>query len=201
MRPALLVIWALLVCPGWLCAQSRAADPCDITVLPQEIQTKLEKNYPDWQPRRLENLSKFNRQFWLKAHPNDCPGIAIGRFEPKTELSYALFLVGRPERKQPGASIVVFSRTGPSVPFVPHLVSKWDAGNFDAFPDLVISKVPPGQYAEYNDSDEPPRRCRSIWTASCMRLWDRPQVSTTGKTAAIKESLFQTRACPHSLFR
>ena len=53
-----------------------AADPCDTSVLPQEVQTNLQKNYADWQPERLENLYEDDRGFWLKAHPNDCPGIA-----------------------------------------------------------------------------------------------------------------------------
>src|SRR5438445_12432863 len=107
---ALFVISSLLVSPGWLCAQSKAADPCDISSLPQEIQTKLEKNYPDWQPERLENLYEDDRRFWTNAHPNDCPGIAIGHFESKTELSYGLLLISKPDRKRPGLRIVVFSR-------------------------------------------------------------------------------------------
>jgi hypothetical protein len=131
-----------------ICVRARAANPCDISVLPKEIQTTLEKSYPDWKPERLENLSQYYRRFWLKDHPNDCPGIAIGHFESKSELSYALFLVPGPDRKQPGASIVVFSRTGPTIPFVSHLVFKWDVGNFYGHSDLVISKIAAGRYGD-----------------------------------------------------
>jgi len=146
LRARHLTILGLLVMG--VCVRARAANPCDISVLPKEIQTTLEKSYPDWQPERLENLSQYCRRFWLKDHPNDCPGIAIGHFESKSELSYALFLVPRPDRKQPGASIVVFSRTGPTIPFVSHLVFKWDVGNFYGHSDLVISKIAAGRYGD-----------------------------------------------------
>lgn len=133
---------------GGLCSQARATDPCDPSVLSPELRAELARDYSDWQPEKLENLSEHYRQLWLKNHPNDCPGIAIGHFESKSELSYALFLVPRPDRKHPGASIVVFSRTRPTIPFVSHLVQKWDAGNFYEHSDLAILKVAAGKYAD-----------------------------------------------------
>src|SRR5215831_11719193 len=111
-----------------LCAATKAADPCDISVLQQEIQTKLAKNYPDWQPEKLENMDEEYRGLWTKANPNNCPGIAIGHFESMTELSYALLLVSKPGRKRLGFRVIVFSRNGPSTPFVEHLVTKWNIG-------------------------------------------------------------------------
>jgi hypothetical protein len=135
----------LYVCGGF-CSQARAADPCDLSLLPRELQTELAKTYPDSQLERLENLSEYYRQSWLKEHPNDCPGIAIGHFESKSELSYALFLVPRPDRERPGASIVVFSRIRPTARFVSHLVFRWNDGNFCIPSDLVISKVAAGKY-------------------------------------------------------
>jgi hypothetical protein len=133
---------------GGLCSRARVTDPCDLSVLPPELQTELARDYSDSQPEKLENLSEHYRQLWLKDHPNDCPGIAIGHFESKSELSYGLFLVPRPDRKHPGASIVVFSRTRLTIPFVSHLVQRWDAGNFQDHSDLVISKVVPGKYGD-----------------------------------------------------
>jgi len=138
---------AFYVCGGF-CSQARAADPCDLSVLPQELQAELAKTYPDSQPERLENLSEYYRQSWLKEHPTDCPGIAIGHFESKSELSYAAFLVPRSDRKRPGASIVVFSRIRTTARFVSHLVLKWDAGNFYDHSDLVISRVAVGEYGD-----------------------------------------------------
>jgi hypothetical protein len=145
---ALLIILALVLTPGWLCAQSKVADPCDVSTLPQEIQTKLAKDYPDWQPEKLENLYEDDRQFWTKAHPNDCPGIAIGHFESKIEISYALLLISKPDRKRLGYRLVVFSRSGPSAPYVPHLVSKWNIGLFYEGSDQVVETVPAGHYEE-----------------------------------------------------
>jgi len=127
---------------------SRAADPCDASALPQEIQTKLDRNYPDWQPEKLENLDEEDRKLWTNAHPNDCPGIAIGHFESKNELSYALLLVSKPDRKRPGLRILVFSRPGPSAPCVVHLIGKWDTGTFYEGSDQVIATVSAGHYEE-----------------------------------------------------
>jgi len=131
-----------------LCAQVRAADPCDVSALPKEIQTNLDKNYPDWQPERLEHLYNEDRQFWIKDHPNDCPGIATGHFESKTERSYALLLISKPERKRQGFRLIVFSRIGPSVPYVTRLITKWNIGLYYQGSDEVIAAVPPGHYGE-----------------------------------------------------
>jgi hypothetical protein len=130
------------------CVPSRAADPCDASALPQEIQTKLDKNYPDWQPEKLENLDDEDRKLWTNAHPNDCPGIAIGHFESKNELSYALLLVSKPDRRRQGFRVVAFTRSGPSATYIPHLVTKWNDGLYYYNSDEVIATVPPGRYAE-----------------------------------------------------
>jgi hypothetical protein len=127
---------------------AKAVDPCDTSVLPQEVRTKLEKNFADWQPERLENLYEDDRSFWTKAHPNDCPGIAIGHFESKDELSYALLLVSKPNRKRPGLRILVFSRSGLSASYVTHLISKWDIGTFYKGSNQVIATARPGHYEE-----------------------------------------------------
>jgi len=130
------------------CAATKAANPCDVSNLPQQIRTKLEKNYADWQPERVENLYEDDRPLWTKAHPDDCPGIAIGHFESKAELSYALLLISRPDRKRLGFRLVVFSRTGPSALYVPHLVTDWNIGLFYQGSGQAISTVPPGHYEE-----------------------------------------------------
>jgi len=129
-------------------AQAKSADPCDVSMLPQEVQTRLTKDYPDWQPERLENLYEEDRQLWTKAHPNDCPGIAIGHFESKTELSYALLLISKPSRERSGFRVIVFSHTGPSAPFMAHVATKWNIGSYDKGSDEVIATVPPGHYEE-----------------------------------------------------
>jgi len=92
--------WVLAVVITGFGVQARAADSCDISVIPEEIRTKLEKNYPDWLPERLEHLYDEDRQFWIKDHPNECPGIAIGHFESRRERSYALLLLSKPGRKK-----------------------------------------------------------------------------------------------------
>src|SRR5712692_6588374 len=88
------------------CPQAKAGDPCDLSGIPQEIQSKLEKDYPDWRPEKLDSLDDNDRGLWLKAHPHDCPGIAIGHFESKTELSYAFLLISKPGRQRLGFRVV-----------------------------------------------------------------------------------------------
>src|SRR6476661_2581762 len=139
-----IAISALLL--GVLPVASRAADSCDLSVLPKEVRAELDKNYSDWQPERLEHLYADDREIWIKAHPNDCPGIAIGHFESKTELSYALLLISKPDRKRPGLRILVFSRPAPTTPYVAHVISKWDTGTFYDGSDQVIATVSPGRY-------------------------------------------------------
>ena len=141
-----MAISALLL--GVLPLASRAADSCDLSVLPKEVRTELDKNYSDWQPERLEHLYDDDREFWIKPHPNDCPGIAIGHFESKTELSYALLLISKPDKKRPGLRILVFSRTAASAPYVSHQICKWNIGLFYKGSDQVIETVPPGHYEE-----------------------------------------------------
>ncbi|MGB8457559.1 MAG: hypothetical protein WCE50_07555 [Candidatus Acidiferrum sp.] len=131
-----------------LAAKAKASDPCGPSALPKEIQTILARNYPDWQPEKLENLYEDDRRFWTDAHPADCPGIAIGHFESKNELSYALLSISKPDRKLPGLRILVFSRPAASAPYVPHVISKWNVGPFYENSDQVISTVPPGHYEE-----------------------------------------------------
>jgi|GEM_PF-1102657 hypothetical protein len=141
-----IAISALLL--GVLPLTSRAADSCDLSVLPKEVRTELDKNYSDWQPERLEHLYDDDRELWIKAHPTDCPGIAIGHFESKSELAYAILLISKPDRKRPGFRLVVFSRNGPSAPYVAHLATKWHIGLYYQGSDEVIATVPRGQYGE-----------------------------------------------------
>jgi len=141
-------ILAFCLCLLPCSTRTKAAGPCDISVLPQEIQTKIANDFPDWQVEKLEQLDDEDRQLWTKAHPNECPGIAVGHFESKTELSYALLLVSKPDRKRPGLRILVFSRLGPSAPYVEHLLAKWDVGTFYEGSDQVIATVPTGNYEE-----------------------------------------------------
>ncbi len=142
-----LTMLGTLFCAAF-CAQSKATNPCDPSVVPKEVQSRLDKDYPDWQVEKLENLDDDDRKLWTNAHPNDCPGIAIGHFESKTELSYALLLVSKPDRKRQGFRVVAFTPSGPSAPYVSHLVTKWNDGLYYSASDEVIATVAPGHYKE-----------------------------------------------------
>ena len=131
------------------CTKANATDACEASALPQEIRAKIDKNYPDWQVEKLEHLGDEDRQLWLKAHPAECPGIAVGHFETKAELSYAVLLVSKPDRKRSGFRVVAFSRIDSHSPYVARLVEKWDQGGlYNLGSDQVIATVPPGHYEE-----------------------------------------------------
>jgi hypothetical protein len=146
--PTVLRASVLLLVAVGTCTRSKAADPCDLSVVPQEVRAKIAKDYADWQPERLEQLDEEDRAMWIKAHPDDCPGIAIGHFESKTEFSFAFLLVSKPDRKRPGLRILVFSRSDVSAPYVPRTISKWNVGPFYENSNQVIATVPPGHYEE-----------------------------------------------------
>ena len=172
----LLIRASVTVLCSAVCSQSKAADPCDISVLPKEIQTNLEKNFPDWQPERLENLYEDDRQFWSRAHPRDCPGIAIGHFELKNELSYAVLLISKPDRKRTGFRVIAFSRNGPSAQYVSHLVLRWNIGLLYQGSDEVIQTVPPGHYdAAMNrknaDTDLDAILCATMEKGAAVYYW------------------------------
>jgi hypothetical protein len=163
-------------------AQSKAAPLCDLSSLPQEVQAKLATNYSDWQPETPENLRKRDRAGWITEHPNSCPGIAIGHFESKTYLSYAFFLVSKPEKKLPGFHVVVFSRTEESALIVSHIVFESERGTFSPYSDLVIATAPPHQYEELDEDTDKPRKVtlqldgilyEAIGMASSLFYWDR----------------------------
>lgn len=177
------ILLALVLLLAGLGTQAMPVDPCDISSLPREVQTKLAADYPDWQPEKLENLDHYSRAYWTKAHGKECPGIAIGHFESKTDLSYALLLVPRVSQKQLGFQIIVLSRTLPSALFVSHSVFRRNAGALSGRSDLAISKVPPGQYAGYAESDEFPKVSihldgllyEAIGQASNLYYWENGQ--------------------------
>jgi hypothetical protein len=147
-RTLLIVTSAIFFLCAVFCSESNAANPCDASVIPKEVQSKLAKDYPDWQVETLENLDGEDRKLWTNAHPNDCPGIAIGHFESKIELSYALLLVSKSERKRQGFRVVAFTRSGPPAQYVSRLVMKWNDGLYYYNSDEVIATVPPGHYTE-----------------------------------------------------
>jgi len=67
--------------------------PCDSSVLPPEIKSRLEKDFAGWKvvtPALL--TSADDRQIWQETGSSECPGIIAGHFRGR-QLEYALSLV------------------------------------------------------------------------------------------------------------
>jgi len=118
---------------------------------------------------------------WLKEHPNSCPGIVIGHFESNAYLSYAFFLVSKPEKKRAGFHVVVLSRTEDSAQISSHVVFESEEREFISRTGLAIAKARPGQYTELDEDSDKPRQItmhldgvfyEAIGVASTLYYWD-----------------------------
>jgi hypothetical protein len=70
-----------------------ATGACNVTALPLELQGQLKTKFSSWRVQDTANLKENTKQRWQSEKPLACPGIAIGRFEDPTRISYALLLV------------------------------------------------------------------------------------------------------------
>jgi hypothetical protein len=140
-----LALLACLLVP--LLSFAKAADPCATTLLPREIQQLLASKYSDWRAKTTADLEEDDRRLWLKANPYACPGLAIGRFQRQDQMSYAVLLVPRSEPTQEYKVVVISKAMGSD----DYSVRVLDHANGASYSGLVISKVPPGKYSDFDD--------------------------------------------------
>ena len=93
------------------------------------------------------DLGSDDQQLWLKAHKNDCPGTAVGHFEGRDRLSYAVLLVLQ-SNPAGGYKLLVFNRTPSGDTYTWKLLDHANA----AYSGLVIEAAPPGKYSDYEDA-------------------------------------------------
>lgn len=56
------------------------------------VEMGLKKAFPGWYIVNVENLRQDDQRLWTKGHPNDCPGIAKGHFQPDvTQTALTVF--------------------------------------------------------------------------------------------------------------
>jgi hypothetical protein len=133
------MIWAALSC----FAGRQVEDPCAEDKLPRGVLKILETKFAAWQVEKAEDMDAYDRELWLKAHPDKCPGIAVGHFRSKERLSYAVLLIPRGQDES-GYRLLTFAKetTGD---FVTQLLEEVKQGS-SGFP--VIIAVPPGEYSD-----------------------------------------------------
>lgn len=137
-----LLVWVviLVVMP----ASSGQVKPICQTSLAPSARAVLASKYADWRPKDVSDLGTDDKELWLNAHPKECPGIAVGHFEEADRLSYAVLLVPRLEL-QHGYKILVLTPTGNG--YAARILDHAD-GEYSSS-GLVISKLPPGTYSDF----------------------------------------------------
>jgi hypothetical protein len=127
-------------------ASAQLTNNCRTSSLPAGARALLDGKYADWRPKDVTDLGADDKGLWMKAHPKDCPGIAIGHFEEPDRLSYAVLLVPKSELKH-GHKIIVLRQLPSKNAYSVRLLDQAD-GEYSSS-GLVISKVPPGKYSDF----------------------------------------------------
>ncbi len=127
---------------------AQTSNPCAESGLPSPVNDLIRGRFPGWRPEQLSDLRSDDRQLWLKAHVNDCPGIAIGHFETTDRFTYAVFLV-RPSDPTNGYKVLVFDEIPHGNAYILKLVEQ---ANGPTYGGVAIETAPPGHYSDYEDA-------------------------------------------------
>jgi hypothetical protein len=93
------------------CAHAQASGPCSDSALPEGVRATLGSQFAEWRIQTTADLEEDYRAAWTSKKASDCPGIAIGKFDGRSEPSYALLLVPREKGKQ-AFRFTVLSKSG-----------------------------------------------------------------------------------------
>jgi len=127
--------------------RAQTSNPCTEVKLPAPVVESIKTKFSGWRPKQISDLAADDQQLWLKAHRDECPGMAVGHFESSDQLSYGVLLV--PQSKPTGGyNLLVFNRMANGDVYVWKSLDHAEA----AYSGLVISKVPPGQYSHYDNA-------------------------------------------------
>jgi hypothetical protein len=117
---------------------------CDDDQVPPEVLAAVQQQYPEWHFQLLTELSREYQQQWLKDHPEECPGFAVGHFQSATRTDFAMLLV-RSRAAQSGSKLVVVSETPAKKWQVKALKEETTSYYYEA-----VSRVAPGKYKGKN---------------------------------------------------
>jgi len=141
-----LLAWTVTILPAdtLLAARRPARDFCANPPLVEPIKRLLSlKYYQQWRPIAIHDLPPPHQRMWRRSlNRFDCPGIAMGHFEWKSELSYAFSMKPRDPR-QTGWRLVVISKTRQGT-YRDRVLGQTD----ERVPPYVIYAVPPEEYTD-----------------------------------------------------
>lgn len=124
-------------------AQSKRCD-----LLPSDAKVLVERQFPDWRPKALSDLSGYDKKLWLEMHAKECPGIALGHFEQADRVAYAILLV--PKSGHTGSYKIIVLSKG-SDEYATRLLDHADGKTYSDS-GLVISKEPQGTYSDMGET-------------------------------------------------
>lgn len=127
-----------------LAARRPPKDFCASPPLVEPVKQLLTRKYSrQWRPIALWDLPKPHQRMWRRSlNRFDCPGIAMGHFERKHELSYAFSMKPRDPR-QTGWRLIVITKTGQGA-YRDRVLAQTD----ERVPPYVIYVVPPEEYTD-----------------------------------------------------
>ena len=143
-----LMVLAAVSAPFASASIAQTAASCDPARLPARVNELLNSKFSGWRPERVADLEGDDRKFWFESHSKECPGIAVGHFESKDALSYAVLLVPASE-KVSGYQLIVFSKAPNTETYISRVIERREGKDYFA---PVISIVPPGKYTGFDDS-------------------------------------------------
>lgn len=83
---------------------------CSNLIDTNSLEPLLKHHYPDWKIVDINDLRHTDRVIWHETHPNQCPGIALGRYYDNGIISYAITMFKTsPELKQ---TLIVVTANG-----------------------------------------------------------------------------------------
>lgn len=135
-----LFLFGALALVAVTCTQAQTSGPCSDGALPEGVRATLGSQFAEWQIQTTADLDEDYRKDWTTKHPNDCPGIAIGKFDGRSEPSYAFLLIPREKGKQ-AFRFAVLSKAGKAGAYsvtVLEQEDKYDPG------EIGIYRVDPG---------------------------------------------------------
>lgn len=114
-------------------------------ILNLQVEALLKAEFSQWRPKQLSDMDADDQHFWLNG-PNgkNSPGIAIGHFELRDELSYAILLVHKSDPSD-GYELLVFSKEPNKNAFAWKLLDHAEGQSCSC---IVISKTEPGRYSD-----------------------------------------------------
>jgi hypothetical protein len=143
MRRLKLLLTIFIVLTTGLSAQ--AQNTCSDAVLPPQARSLVKQRLPGWRIKLPSDLEAYDKKLWLKEHPKECPGIAVGHFEDSRRIAYGLLLIPK-SAAAVGYKIVVLAKSESADDYRVRVLDE-DRGSDSG---LVISRVPPGRYPGFD---------------------------------------------------